>query len=165
MLALIVTVALLSSVCTPYLHCNTSMHVRERTILKCTIEPMATPSMKSAAHRESRDVWQHRSSPQLEGGDQSRGTRDSVGILFYGEVGSGAVWHVAASEPSLTGRWVLESWDMWQRVVARSASYLGLKPICRGTRSAGYWQHLIRPCQISICLTSSVTLFCIIIKL
>jgi hypothetical protein len=47
---------------------------------------------------------------------------------------------MAAQEPSLVGRRGLGPWDMRQRVVAHPAPCLILKPICRGTRSAGYRQ-------------------------
>jgi hypothetical protein len=50
---------------------------------------------------------------------------------------------VAALEPYLT-RWLAPiPWDIWQRVVARPASCLGLDLGRGGTRSIGYRQAML----------------------
>jgi hypothetical protein len=58
------------------------------------------PSRVGRQGPEPCDTWQHRSPPEQGGRVPSRGTRDSVGALPSREAGSGAVGHVAASEPS-----------------------------------------------------------------
>jgi hypothetical protein len=157
-------------VCAPYLplqHCLTCAPW-ERASLKCTVGPAVTSFMLEAASEpslvgrrgsEPRDAWQRRSPPQRGGGVQNRGARGSVGALLSGKAGSEATGRAAAPEPSSVGRWgsgamghmiVLEPssagrrdpkpWNMWQRVVARPTPCLDLKPVYRGTRSAGYRQ-------------------------
>jgi hypothetical protein len=53
---------------------------------------------------------------------------------------SRAVGHVAAPEPILAGGQGLELQEMWQRVGARPANCLVLKPVREGIWSAGYRQ-------------------------
>jgi hypothetical protein len=67
---------------------------------------MAVPEPSPAGRRGPVpwDTWQHRSPPQQGGEAQSHRTRDSVRDLLGRLVGSGAVGHVAAPEPSLAGR-------------------------------------------------------------
>jgi hypothetical protein len=65
--------------------------------------------------------------------------------LYSPPSGSGAMVHVASSEPFSSGRWVPEPLDMWQRVGARSTPCLDLKLVRRGTWSIGYQQWLSGP--------------------
>jgi hypothetical protein len=77
---------------------------------------------------ESEDTRLHRS-PSPSGGEvQSHWTRGSVGVHVGREAGSGAVGHVTASEPTLTGRQGLELQGTRQHVDARLAPSLVLKP-------------------------------------
>jgi hypothetical protein len=82
----------------------------------------------------------HRSPPFQGDEVQSHDTRDSAGPLPIRDVGSEATRHVEALEPTLAGRQGLMLQGTWQRVGACPTPCLGLKIVCRGTRSAGYRQ-------------------------
>jgi hypothetical protein len=55
-------------------------------------------------HRETRDMWQRRSLPQLGGDVWSHRTCSNTGAQLSREVRSGAIGHVAALEPNSAGR-------------------------------------------------------------
>jgi hypothetical protein len=67
---------------------------------------MAAPEPTSAERRgpEPRDTWQRRSPPQRGGEVRSHETHGSVGAHLSREARSGAIGHVAASEPISAGR-------------------------------------------------------------
>jgi hypothetical protein len=71
---------------------------------------VAAPKPTSAGRcgPETLDKWQHQSSLQLGGEAWSHFTRGSVGAHLSREARSGAIGHVAASEPISTGRSGLE---------------------------------------------------------
>jgi hypothetical protein len=64
---------------------------------------------------EQRDTWQRWSSPQQGGEVWGRGTRGSIGAHLSREARSGAVGHMVAPEPTLSGRRCLRPRDTWQR--------------------------------------------------
>jgi hypothetical protein len=99
---------------------------------------------------EPRYTWLRRSPSYQGGGIQSRwtcgapepsqrvqshGTRDSDGALLIKEAESRAAKHVAASKPTLTGRYGSVLQVTWRRMDACPAPYLDLKIIYRGTQS------------------------------
>jgi hypothetical protein len=63
--------------------------------------------------------------------------RGSTGAHLGKEVRSGAVGHVAALEPTSTGRCGLKLQLAWQCVDALSAPCLDLELVCVGTQSSG----------------------------
>jgi hypothetical protein len=87
-----------------------------------------------------RYAWERRSSTQQ--GDEARGhgARGSTGAHLSKEVRSGATGHVAAPEPTSTGRCGLKLQLAWQRVDARSGRCLNLELVCGGIRSSEYRQ-------------------------
>jgi hypothetical protein len=66
------------------------------------------PSRKGRSDMEPRNTWQHRCPPR-----QGGGTRGIAGTLLSREAGSGATRHMAASEPSLSGRQGPKLRDTW----------------------------------------------------
>jgi hypothetical protein len=95
--------------------------------------------LNSARRRESgsRDMWQHRSSPQQGGEVRGRGTRGSSGK----EVSSGAMGHVVAPEPTSAGRCGPKLQLAWQRVDAHPAPCLYIELVCGAIRSSGCRQR------------------------
>jgi hypothetical protein len=67
---------------------------------------VATAELTSAGRRGSEpyDMWQRRTSPHPGGEDRSHRTRGSAGAHLRQETRSGAIGHVAAPEPTSTGR-------------------------------------------------------------
>jgi hypothetical protein len=104
---------------------------------------VAAPEPTSTGMRgpEVRNMWQRRSSTQQ--GVEVRGHRScgSTRAHLNKEVKSGATGHVAAPEPTSTGRCGPKLQLMWQRVDARPAPCLGLELVCGGTRSSGCRQR------------------------
>jgi hypothetical protein len=100
------------------------------------------------------DAWYHWSSPQQGGETRSYRTCGSAGALLGREVRSWAAGHVAVCGPSSAVRQGLGLQDTWQRVGAYSTPCFDLKPVCIGTRSAGYRQCRLRTASVGPSRTS-----------
>jgi hypothetical protein len=93
---------------------------------------MAVPEPTSPRRRgpELRDMWQRQSSPQHRGKIRGRGTCGSVGAHLSMEERSRAMGHMAAPEPTSTGRCGPKLPLTYQCVDARPAPYLDLELVC-----------------------------------
>jgi hypothetical protein len=96
---------------------------------------------------ELRNTWQCRSSTQQGGEARGHEPRGSTGAHLSKEVRSGAVGHVAALEPTSTGRCGPKLQLVWQLVDACSTPCLDLELVCGGTRSLGCRQRPLSPPQ------------------